>query len=730
MTTSSPATPPTRRATAGRILRSIAISVVVLHAAQTFFGDWAWASVLAFGLVAAFVFGLYLDVLKSVRTAVILLVLLSVSCTLGTLTVQRAHVSAASEDEFRQTLSFAWAHLLVKVAHPWPRGVEMPAEHAEHLERMGVAFGADVADEEREATLKGLRAAEDEAAAKRLATDASGLFGGLFHLTDALRLTDLFAAWWFIGLFYLLAANLLVGAVMRRRVSVRNLGFHGAHLGLVLIVLGATVGAFRGTRGMLPLNVGESASRFVQRNPMAALPLGFSVQLDRFETLYHEDLSIEALSASAASDPHHGMRASGPQPLRHSEKLELGKSFTLTDPDSGDSWALTMEEIAEGTALRRGFVPSDAEDAPTAVLVELRETGDGGTARTWISAADPVHVHPQNLYKLRVLRGEVRSTEPDVSVGCPPEGSLGSFVLEHDGGDTLIAPVKVGETVTHEGLSVHFLEVTPDFRVGAAESRETDFPRNPALRARIEGEDGHAGDFLLFTDPRLREFTQLPWDGYDATFDYDYWCSPTGARVQLTVDETGMAAAAVEGEEFAPRTIAEGETIDLLGDTGSLSIIEILPHADVETVLEAGPGATALKLRVERRGRTERQWLLSNTPDGVMLLQDEGADGFALLLADNTDRPPRDWRSHVSFLEEGDVMASGVLEVNRPLNHDGYRFFQSDADARRPEYSGLQVVRDPAWPLVRAGLWMLLLGISWCFYVQPLYDRRRKARAS
>ena len=65
-----------------------------------------------------------------------------------------------------------------------------------------------------------------------------------------------------------------------------------------------------------------------------------------------------------------------------------------------------------------------------------------------------------------------------------------------------------------------------------------------------------------------------------------------------------------------------------------------------------------------------------------------------------------------------------------PLCHGGYCFFQSDADALRPTYSGLQVVRDPAWPLVAAGLWLLLLGISWCFYIQPLFDRRRAARSA
>jgi len=721
--------PPAKEKPGRRALHCVAITVLVLHAAQTFFGDLAWAGLLAFALVAAIVFGGYLDVLRSVRTAVILLVLLSASCTLGTLTVQRAHVDAATEEEFHQTLCFAWAHLAVKIAHPWARNVEVPAEHAEHLERMAVAFGEDVADGERETTLKGLRAAADEAAARELASTASGALDGLYRLANALRLTDLFAAWWFLGLFYLLAANLTVGAVLRRPVSLRNLGFHGAHLGLVLIVAGATVGAFRGTRGVLPLNVGESSARFIQRDPMTALPLGFSVRLDRFETHYHEDLVIEALGSALASTGHHGMQPGGPR-LRHSYKLEQGKGFALTEPDTGDEWTLTMEEIAEGTSVKRGFLHTDDEDAPAAVLFELRTPGDGETIRSWASAADPVHIHVENRYKLRVRRGTVTASSDGVATGCPAGGRLGSLVIEREGGDTLIAPVKVGETVEHGGLSVRFIEVVPDFRVGQDEHSDTDYPRNPALRIRIEGEDDHAGDFLLFADPRLRGFTQLPWEGYDATFDYDYWCSPTAVRIQLVVDDTGKVGAAVEAGETHRATLVEGEALAFLGDAGSLSISEVLPHAAEQTELEEGPGTTALKLRIDGPAGTERHWLLSNTPDGVMALQGEESAGFALILADNTDRPPRDWRSHLSFLEEGEVLGDGVIEVNQPLNHRGFRFFQSDADPRRPEYSGLQVVRDPAWPVVKTGLWMLLLGVSWCFYVQPLIDRRRRRERS
>ena len=727
---SAPQTEPRTSNATGRSLRAVAVCVVLLHAAQTFAGDVPWANVIAFAAAAAVVFGVFFDVLRSVRTAVVLLVALTVACTLGTLTVQRSQVNAASEEEFQQTLSFAWAHLLVKVSHPAPRAVEIPKAHAEQLDRIETAFGEAIAGEQRDKTLKGLRAADDEEAAQELARSWAGLFTVLYRVAQALRLTDLFTAWWFIGLFYLLGANLLVGAVMRRRPSVRNLGFHAAHLGLVMVVLGATVGAYRGQRGVLPLTVGEKSSTFIGRQPMTAQPLGFAVRLDQFDTLYHEDLVVEALTGD---DPHRGMMG-GPAPLRHSYKLEEGSSFDLTDPGSGTSWTVTMAEITASTGLVRKYLA--AEEGPPAVLVELREPDAAGpeVLELWLTGDDLPYIDLLNRYKVKVAAQAGRDVDEMLALGgdgCVAGTGDGWLSLARDEAPGRVTPVSVGSEIQYEGLDITIEALVPDFRVGKTGGDPMEFPRNPALRARIRGEDGHEGEFLFFADPRLQGFSQLPWEGYEVTFEYDYWCSPTPARVLILVDPDGRAVALTSGADAEPAAVPMGEGASLVHESGSVAIAEILAAGTVQTVLaEAGDDETeahtALKLVFEGPQTTER-WLLSNTPEGAhMLRSEDGASGFALLLANNTDRPPRDWRSHVSFVEEGATVREGQLEVNQPAIFRGFRFYQSDADASRPDYSGLQVVRDPAWPLVQAGLWMLLLGICWCFYVQPLFDRRAR----
>ena len=728
MTASAPKAPP-RKKTA-RALRAVAISAVLLHAGQTFFGDLPWAGVASFAIVAAVIFGGFFDVLRSVRTAVVLLVTLTVACTLGTLTVQRAHVNAASEEEFQQTLSFAWAHLLVKASHPMPRDVEIPETHAEQLDRLEVAFGAAIANEEREKTLKGLLSAADDKAAQELAQSWAGFFTVLYRVAEALRLTDLFAAWWFIGLFYLLSANLVVGAVVRRKPSLRNLGFHAAHMGLVMVVLGATVGAYRGQRGVLPLNVGQASSSFIGQSPMTSRPLGFAVRLDRFDTLYHEDLVVEVLSTN---DPHHGMMG-GPAPLRHAYKLEAGSSFELTDPESRSSWTVTMAEITESPGLVRTYLAADV--GPPAARLEFREpdAAEGEYLDLWLTGDDLPYIDLDNRFKVKVSPQDGLDVETMLDLGgdgCVPGTESGWLSLSREGAPSRVTPVDEGMVLQYEDLEILIEDLVPDFRVGKTEGDPLEFPRNPALRARMRGPDGHEGEFLFFSDPRVQGFSQLPWEGYEVTFEYDYWCSPTRDRVLILVDGDGRATALFSGPESEPQAVPMAEGASLEHAAGTLAVSEILAAGRQKTILaEASEGDpdrhTALKLAFDGIEDTE-QWLLSNTPDGAHLLRSpDGTSGFALMLANNTDRPPRDWRSHVSFVEEGQDVGQGELEVNQPAIFRGFRFYQSDADASRPDYSGLQVVHDPAWPLVQIGLWMLLLGICWCFYVQPLFDRRRK----
>lgn len=712
-----------------RIGAAVAVCLAVVHGTQVVTGDQPMAAVVAFGLCAAWMLGWRKDVLRSVRTAVFLLVALSVACIVATLTVQRSQLEHATDEEFEGTVAFAWAHLLVKLSHPWPRNVALQPEQEEGLGQLAEVFGEDMAAEQREKLQGSVESRADEERARAIAAAHPGVFDSAYRAARGLMLTDLFRAWWFIALFYLLCLNLLVGAVGRRKVSLRNLGFHGSHTGLILVVGGATVGGFLGERGFVALTVGEPASQFRAEGGQGAAPLGFSVRLDDFETLYHQDLVIET-GGTVGGDPHHGMMGhQGEDSLRHTEKIEVGKILELRSPGDETAYRVTMSEISGARGLEQLHRP--AEDGQAGLPAARVALGDGEDF--WLDGRNALFIDPTNRFKIRASTAGADGAGGVDS--CGDGASPGTLTVDLGDGKPLSVPAIVGRGLAVGGLQATVLEVYPDFSVGGGPPSADEFPRNPAVRVRM----GYTGDepasYLLFAAEELRSFTQLPWSGVTATFEFDYWCSPTGAHIDLQVDDTGATTARISGDGAAPTVIpvTQGASIPIPGTDEELTVREALASAVVEVrpVLtddgDGEPPITALRLTVDDGEGTEDHWLLADTMAGSLNLPALEGAGLRLRFEANRSRPPRDWISDLSVLEEGQVVASGTVQVNEPFCYGGYCFFQSDANPDRPDYSGLQVVRDPSWSLVKAGLWMLLLGIAWVFYVQPLFDRRRRA---
>ena len=77
------------------------------------------------------------------------------------------------------------------------------------------------------------------------------------------------------------------------------------------------------------------------------------------------------------------------------------------------------------------------------------------------------------------------------------------------------------------------------------------------------------------------------------------------------------------------------------------------------------------------------------------------------------------FRSTLHFLEGGRRVKQAVVELNRPVTHDGYTFFQSRYDELYGHWSGLEVVYDPGVPLVYAGYALFIIGLIFLFFIQP-----------
>ena len=87
------------------------------------------------------------------------------------------------------------------------------------------------------------------------------------------------------------------------------------------------------------------------------------------------------------------------------------------------------------------------------------------------------------------------------------------------------------------------------------------------------------------------------------------------------------------------------------------------------------------------------------------------ADGSIL----QADRTVRYYSAMLHFSEDDAETIDAKIAVNHPVAFQKWRFYLMDAKDNQP-YIVLSGKRDPGWPLVRAGIWMMLVGVAvMCF---------------
>ena len=113
---------------------------------------------------------------------------------------------------------------------------------------------------------------------------------------------------------------------------------------------------------------------------------------------------------------------------------------------------------------------------------------------------------------------------------------------------------------------------------------------------------------------------------------------------------------------------------------------------------------------------------------------------FALVFIENTEGFPFDWRSVLSIVERDAngqpyVVDRGSpkereIRVNDYFTHEGYRFFQTNANPADPFYSGIGVVYDPGIEIVLLGMYTIIAGTVLAFTVRPIVKAQRRNEVS
>ncbi len=403
---------------------------------------------------------------------------------------------------------------------------------------------------------------------------------------------------------------------------------------------------------------------------------------------------------------------------------------------------------------------------------------DGPLPPRVLSTGRPHLLDPEWKFRIALSHGDsdavaLRGTFP------PDDATVGVLhVLDESAGRHLPAPIRIrlGETYqTPSGYSVTIREAVPDYRVSEQTGREERdprpvarrFPSNPAVFLDItppgEGE----------TERRLvREKIDAASVGLQAKYlhsdlltwlQWDPWAAPGPQRYYLHWGPGRGPTLLAEGGE--PLPVEVGQPLPLTDESGEPAATGVTPtffHHD--GVLEKE--IAFLPPGERRRGQIDADFY-SRDPRGMVLdvIRDPGTraervetvrmatgdeqagrwaaeDGRVVLrFFENTAMLPFEWRSVLSIHERGpdgrlvEVDAGSEREreirVNDYFTWKGYRFFQTDASADLPTYSGIGVVHDPGIPIVLLGMYTIIAGTILAFLVRPIvYAHGKKGKAA
>lgn len=82
------------------------------------------------------------------------------------------------------------------------------------------------------------------------------------------------------------------------------------------------------------------------------------------------------------------------------------------------------------------------------------------------------------------------------------------------------------------------------------------------------------------------------------------------------------------------------------------------------------------------------------------------------------EREPRRFASDVKLYTQSGKKQTATIEVNHPLEIEGWKIYQSGYDETKGKWSDVSIfelVRDPWLPVVYTGIWMLIAGAVWTF---------------
>jgi hypothetical protein len=520
---------------------------------------------------------------------------------------------------------------------------------------------------------------------------------------ELLCVNDIFHSVGFSSILGMGAGGLALVLVRKRRFTLRYAGSVGAHLGVLFILAGASIGIVWGVKGRLNLHVGESSDRFAietENGGTRELPLGFSVSLDDFRVLHYER-ELDLMVYDVSQEREKKLLSANPVLAQDLQKLKAyGVDAVSYFPDYAQEWEVAQDSGDSGIAAL-GLTQQQQKG-----VVWLFDDRSGN------SQADA----PQDVkffweaarahQFLETNRTGDASAEHILSIG-------GKEIAVKPGGS-----YPIPGTDQHVEVKRAFLDFVMDQNTKEPTER-SDQPNNPALEVEVkDAKNVSVGKSWLFAN--YPDFHGMKNELSRVKITYQYRAAGSvsnvraiivGQRQELWRLEQGLVKSTSNLEQGRPLPEPfEKFTVHALYPAVRRSLRDI-NRSDK-------PNNPVALVRVSGQSRT-----LSITPREPLRL----AEDNVLVLAPKGGDTVRDYVSLLSVTTEGHKVLSSTVEVNHPLTYRGFSFFQSDYRPEDLTFSGFQVVRDPGLWIVYLGLILNASGVIGALLLPPLLRRRKLA---
>ncbi len=726
--------------------------------------------------------------MKEMHTGVTLVILSTTAVALGVLVPQidgfedpQTRVAAEDTATWRDqyaSFRFAEGYFFYHLLHPYGLGMpkgEIPEQALKGLETFGRRYGDDERKNREEMMHAAFSGPQVSDAIEQFCARHESLMRTAFKVCTFLDFNRTYKSNWFACLLTLLFTSVALSAFrdsIRRWMTLQKIGFFVAHVGIMVLLLGGLVSKLTVDRGILNLDLNDPAphdtyQRLFNQSQEARMP--FAVQLENFGRkdwkqveVYFSDDKFAARVPQYTLWPDRTFDLDYPEDdlLRAHPRLRIHVKSLCDNVQVGEPF------------VREVFDPSKPGDVNPIAELELAAHDENGAThreRTHLSPKDPrIYLEPSLGYRLRVAYGAGIEQSPASLFPAPGEETLGTIEFSVDGksqGQPEPVPFKLGQVFELPGgWKAKIDRVTANFGFDPNTQREIPDtrpladqpPERPAIWVDITSPEGKTAKRFLLDGIDWREQGMQASQALSqvfARFDWDRWKAPGAPR--YVVHWSATSKPVLIGEDGSQREVKLGESINFPKGAPA-KILQLVQKAEFDANLKFLPrkvtadgfdesfyandpvGAEIEVIRNPGTPEEQRDELTLATSD----LYDtwRSPDGkLAVHFLVNDKMLPYEWRSVLAIVERDDEgkpyrvplgpKKNREIRVNDYFRYRGYRFFQTNANAEFPTYSGIGVVWDPGIEIVLLGMYTIIAGTVLAFIVRPIVRSREKKAA-